>query len=152
MDISGYYSPEATDVNGQGLLFTQLAHPIRLLETRAGYLGCQMTSAPLSPKINKVLQAWGSCDGVMIPTSAKAIIGNVTTVTTTAATMISMNSGNVTLYPGSANQPDVSNLNYVVNQNIPNAFTVGLGNDGKFTICVYDTIDLLIDVSGYFAP
>lgn len=153
VDISGYYSTEANDVNGQGLLFTQLARPIRLLETRAGFPGCYMTSAPLAAQSNRVQPAWGGCDGVTIPTNALAIIGNVTAVTTTPATVISFGSGNVTLYPGDSNQPDVSNLNYIVNQNIPNAFIVRLNtNDGKFSIFVFDTIDLLIDVSGYFAP
>ncbi|MGH7187544.1 MAG: hypothetical protein ACREIB_14850, partial [Pseudomonadota bacterium] len=36
IDVSGYYSAEATDVNGAGLLFYPLAHPVRLIETRPG--------------------------------------------------------------------------------------------------------------------
>lgn len=152
VDIFGYYSPDANDVNGPGLLFTQLDHPIRLLETRPGFPGCNLTNAPLAAGSNNVQLAWGSCDGVTIPGTARAINGNVTAVTTTPATVISFGSGNVTLYPSTANPPDVSNLNYIANQNIPNAFTVGLSNDGKFTIFVFDKIDLLIDVSGYFAP
>lgn len=63
---------------------------------------------------------------------------------------LSPGSGNVTLYPTAANRPEASTLNYVTNQIIPNAFTVGLSSDGKFTIYVFSAIHLLIDVTGYY--
>ena len=48
VDVLGYYSPEANDVNGVGLLFTPLPAPVRLLETRAGQpVGCYLPAAPL---------------------------------------------------------------------------------------------------------
>ena len=47
IDVLGYYSAEAADANGTGLLFTSLPHPVRLLETRSGFTGCYTTNAPL---------------------------------------------------------------------------------------------------------
>ncbi|MGE0886917.1 MAG: hypothetical protein AB7P14_25630, partial [Blastocatellales bacterium] len=149
IDIAGYFSPEASDVNGQGLLFTLLDRPIRLLETREDpiFPGCDTPRAPLAGNSERIQQARVTCDGVTIPTNAQAIIGNATVVN-----FISPGSGNVTLFPSLANRPEVSNLNYVANQVIPNAFTVGLSNNGQFTIYVFSTIHLLIDVTGYYAP
>ncbi len=149
IDITGYFSAEANDINGQGLLFTQLPTPIRLLETRSDpiYPGCYTPRAPLNGGSTRTQLAQITCGGITIPSNARAIIGNATAINS-----ISPGSGNVTLYPTQSNKPEVSNLNYVFNQVIPNAFTVGLSNNGEFDIFVFSTIDLLIDVTGYFAP
>ncbi len=149
VDLTGYFSAEANDINGQGLLLTLLETPIRKLETRPElfYPGCITPRAPLAGGSETVIPALGTCDGVTIPATARALIGNATVVN-----FVSQGSGNVTLYPTAANRPESSNLNYVANQVIPNAFTVGLSADGKFTVYVFSTIHLLIDVSGYYAP
>ena len=149
VDLTGYFSAEANDINGQGLLLTLLETPIRKLETRPEtfYPGCITPRAPLAGGSETVIPAWGTCGGVTIPTTAKALIGNATVVN-----FLSPGSGNVTLYPTAANRPEASNLNYIANQVIPNAFTVGLSADGKFSIYVFSTIHLLIDVTGYYEP
>ena len=149
VDLTGYFSAEASDLNGQGLLLTLLETPIRKLETRPEmfYPGCITPRAPLAGNSETVIPALGTCDGVTIPATARALIGNATVVN-----FLSQGSGNVTMYPTAANRPEASNLNYVANQVIPNAFTVGLSADGKFTVYVFSTIHLLIDVTGYYAP
>ena len=48
--------------------------------------------------------------------------------------------------------PVASNLNYVAGQIVPNAFTVGLGADGKFNIYAATTTHFIIDLAGYFGP
>jgi hypothetical protein len=58
----------------------------------------------------------------------------------------------VTLYPSNASRPDVSNLNYIANQIVANAFTVGLGGDGGFKIFTFGSIHFIVDLAGYFAP
>src|SRR5213076_1018032 len=40
VDITGYCSAEASDANGEGLLYSPLSSPIRLLDTRAGQSAC----------------------------------------------------------------------------------------------------------------
>lgn len=149
VDVAGYFSAESQDANGAGLSLTLLPHPVRLLETRADpiYPGCDTPRAPLAGGSVRDQMARRTCDGVTIPNSARTLIGNATVVN-----FLSPGSGNVTLYPTGANRPEVSNLNYIGNQVIPNAFTVGLNDVGQFSIYVFSTIDLLIDVTGYYAP
>src|SRR5262249_51333147 len=43
VDIAGYYSPDATDINGEGLLYSPLPRPLRLLETRPDFPGFPLT-------------------------------------------------------------------------------------------------------------
>ena len=85
------------------------------------------------------------CTG--IPATAQVVVGNATVVS------ILGQSGFATLWPSGTTRPEVSNLNYVVDQVVPNAFTVRLGaSDGAFKIYVSGTTHFIADVSGYFAP
>lgn len=51
-----------------------------------------------------------------------------------------------------ATQPTVASTNFGVNEVINNVFTVGLGADGAFNIFTPTSTDLVMDLSGYFAP
>ncbi|MGE0884374.1 MAG: putative Ig domain-containing protein [Blastocatellales bacterium] len=148
IDIAGYYSSSPVDANGNGLLYTPLDKPIRLFDTRApiqGFPACQYLNSPLVAGVEAEHQARVNCDGLTIPTSALAIVGNAT-VTSPAG------NGYVTLWPNGQARPPVSNLNYVGGQTIPNAFTVGLGSDGKFRVVSVSNTHFILDVTGYFAP
>jgi hypothetical protein len=35
---------------------------------------------------------------------------------------------------------------------VPNAFVVGLGNDGKFNLYSHGSTHFIVDLTGYFAP
>jgi len=144
IDVSGYYSPDASDNNGAGLLFTPLAHPVRLLETRVGESGCFTPGAPANGGTDYSQQARGTCDGITIANTARAIVGN--------ATVVNANGGFLTLWPSNANRPLAANSNFVAGQAHNRHFTVGLGTDGAFKFYSLLTTDLVIDVSGYFAP
>ncbi|MEO6724977.1 MAG: hypothetical protein ABIP14_06715, partial [Blastocatellia bacterium] len=147
IDVLGYYSDEANDANGAGLLFTPLAHPVRLLETRAGQpVGCFKPNAPLNGNQTYVQTARGVCDGLAIPASALGVVGNATTVSPAAG-------GYLTLWPSTAAQPTVATANYNAGQIVNRHFIVGLGNaDGAFKMFSYVTTELVIDVTGFFAP
>jgi hypothetical protein len=57
------------------------------------------------------------------------------------------------LYPGDAPKPFVANTNYLPNEILNNAFTVGVGaNNGAINIFVTSNTDVVIDVTGYYAP
>ncbi|MBP6821374.1 MAG: BACON domain-containing protein, partial [Acidobacteria bacterium] len=127
-----------------GLQFYPLPKPIRLLDTRAGQPGCDSPGAPIAGGTDRTQLARRTCDGVTIPVSAMAITGNITP--------ISSASGYLTLYPSNATRPLVANSNYVPNVIVNNVYTVGLGTDGSFKIYSSATTDVVIDVSGYFAP
>ncbi|MDQ3013867.1 MAG: hypothetical protein M3X11_24585, partial [Acidobacteriota bacterium] len=148
VDVLGYYSTEAVDANGIGLLFTPLAHPVRLLETRNDptFPGCFKPNAPINGNQVYTQSARGTCDGLTIPASALGVVGNATVVSPAAA-------GYLTLWPSSAAQPTAATANYNAGQIVNRHFIVGLGNaDGAFKIFSYATTDLVIDLTGYFAP
>jgi hypothetical protein len=147
IDVLGYYSPEATDVNGAGLLFYPLAHPVRLLETRndPNALGCYKTNAPIQGGVAQTQPARGVCDGVTIASDALGIVGN--------ATVVNANGGFLTFWPSDAPRPLVATSNFTAGQIFNRHFTVGLSaGPGAFNIFALLTTDLVIDVSGYFAP
>jgi hypothetical protein len=146
IDVSGYYSSEANDVNGAGLLFNPLPKPVRLLETRAGFTGCFSTGAPLAAGSTRTQLARGLCDGVTVAANARGIIGNATVVLPQAG-------GYLTFWPSDVPQPTVAASNFGGGTVFNRHFTVGLGNaDGAFKIFTSATTDLVIDVSGFFAP
>jgi len=146
VDVTGYYSDQAVDVNGTGLLYHPLPGPVRLLDTRAGQPACDTPGAPLTGGGARTQLARTACSG--IPDAAQVIVGNATVVNNTAEN----GSGFVTLFPSGTALPTVSNLNYVPGQVVPNAFTVRLGGDGAFQIYASTSINFIADLTGYFAP
>jgi hypothetical protein len=147
VDLIGYFSPEAVDANGAGLLFTPLARPVRLLETRPGLpVGCFKPNAPLNGGQIYTQPARGFCDGLTIPTAALAVVGNATVV-------FPVGGGYLTLWPSAAAQPTVATSNYNPGDIGNRHFIVGLGNaDGAFNLFSLATTDLVIDLAGYFTP
>lgn len=145
IDVLGYYSPDAVDLNGPGLLFTPLGRPVRLLETRMGQPGCYTPGAALAAGSTRIQQALGICDGMTVGANAQAIVGNATVVAPA-------NNGFLTFWPSDAAQPGTANSNYRAGTVFNRHITVGLGADGAFKIFTSATTNLVVDISGYFAP
>jgi hypothetical protein len=129
------------------LLYTALPTPVRLLETRPGESGCDAPGVPLGNDATRTQMAHRTCFGVTVPSTAKAVVGNATVVN-----FISSGFHWITLYPFGAAQPNASNLNFSDNQIVPNAFVVGLSNDGKFNLYSHAATHFIVDLTGYFAP
>ncbi|HEX9004389.1 MAG TPA: putative Ig domain-containing protein [Blastocatellia bacterium] len=128
---------------GNGLQFYPLPQPVRLLETRAGFNGCTTPGAPINAGGTLTLPAATTCAG--IPANAQAVTGNITVVPSGA--------GYLTLFPSSATQPTVANSNFANGEITNNVFTVGLGaGDGAFKIFSSATTEVIVDVTGYYAP
>ena len=144
VDVLGYFSPDATDVNGAGLLFYSLGTPVRLLDSRVSQPACFTPGMPFTGVTEYTQLARGTCGGQTIPTAALAVVGNVTTVNPLA--------GWLTLWPSNVTRPLVSALNFATGQIANRHFIVGLGPDGAFKLYPSSTTDLVIDLSGYFAP
>ena len=157
VDITGYYSASPTDANGAGLLFSPLPTPMRLLETRPDFpslplVGCYRPNAPIAGQPNiRTQPVWGMCSDqpITIPDTARAIVGNATVINPVAA-------GFLTFYPGDAiSTPTAATSNYPfpVTFGYNRHYYVGLSPvDGTFKILTQFTTDLIVDVSGYFAP
>lgn len=77
--------------------------------------------------------------------TARALIGNATVVNTTGI-------GYLTFWPADAAQPLVATSNYTAGQVINRYFTVGLAADGTFKRFASSTTELVMDISGFFAP
>ena len=128
-------------ISGNGLQFYPLAAPVRLLDTRAGQVACTQPNAPIAGQTSLTQAGRSTCG---IPANAVALTGNLTTVQS--------GGGFLTLYPSNAVQPTVASVNYAPNEIINNVFTVGLGTDGAFKIFAFNTTDVVVDVTGYYAP
>ncbi len=128
-----------------GLQYYPLAHPVRLLDTRAGTTACFTPGAPLAANASRTQAAVGTCDGLTIPAAARAVVGNATVVSPPAG-------GFITLFPSDAALPTASNLNYVAGQVVPNAFTVTLSAAGSFNIYTPTATHFIVDIAGYYAP
>ncbi len=149
VDILGYYSEEAADANGAGLLFNPLPSPVRLLETRAGFAGCTMTGAPIVGNLNAATHTQMAANFCTLPASAQAVVGNVSVVNTTGAGFLTLFPANLTTAPlvATSNYPAPATFGY--NRH----YFVGLSPaDGKFKVLTQFTTDLILDASGYFAP
>jgi hypothetical protein len=137
-----------TQAGVTGLQYYPLSKPVRLLDSRAGEPACFNPSTALVGSSVYTQLARTTCSGETIPSNAVAITGNATVVNTIAGA----GSGYVTIYPSGVTRPTVSNLNYASGQVVANAFTVNLGTDGSFNIYPSATTDMIIDVTGYYAP
>jgi hypothetical protein len=86
----------------------------------------------------------GACG---VPADAKALAVNVT-VTNPAV------QGHLRLWPGDAAMPLASTINFQARQTRANNAVVALAGDGTGTMKVFNaaagTVDLVLDVSGYF--
>ncbi|HYE16583.1 MAG TPA: carboxypeptidase regulatory-like domain-containing protein, partial [Pyrinomonadaceae bacterium] len=143
VDVTGYYAPPGAG----GLYFHPLPRPARLLDTRIGQTACDAPGAPVTGGTARTESARVACAGVVIPDDALAIVGNATVVNDSQGS----GPGYLTLYPGGAARPVVSNLNYNTGQVLSNAFTAGLGADGTFQIYAHSTTDVIVDVTGYYS-
>src|SRR5262249_20848142 len=130
VDVTGYYAPPAAG----GLYFHPLPKPIRLLETRPGFNGAFTPGVKLQNNPHTPQPAWVTYDGVTIPASAHAIVGNATTVNNGA--------GYLTLYPGGVPRPLAASSNFSAGQIMNAPFTVGLSATGEFMIYTTTNTDL----------
>ena len=144
VDVLGYFSPDATDVNGTGLQFYSLATPVRLLDSRVNEPACNTPGAAFAGGTEYTQQARGTCAGQAIPAAAQAVVGNVTTVNPVG--------GFLTLWPSNVTRPLIATSNFATGQIANRHFTVGLGPDGTFKLYSLGSTHLVIDLSGYFAP
>src|SRR5205085_326630 len=139
----------SADSNGvPGLLYYPLPGPMRLLDTRPGQPACFTPGAPLAANTALTQAARVTCGGGTVPTTAQAVVGNVAVVNTLAGAT----GGNLSMYPTGVTRPLTANVNYAAGQIISNGFNVRLGSDGAFNLFAISSLNVVVDVSGYFAP
>ena len=120
--------------------------PCRLFDTRPGAENVGTRKAPLGPgdtHIQTVVGTNGNC--VALPANAAAVAMNVTTVTGTADSYL-------TVYPADGPRPLASNLNWTAGAPAnPNKVDVKLSSSGQIALFNFaGTVEVLADVVGYY--
>jgi hypothetical protein len=80
-----------------------------------------------------------------VPASASAYLVNITAVPRGPLAFLSA-------WPAGQSFPNVSTLNAQSGRNIANAAIVVAGTNGMITLMSSDPTDVIVDISGYFAP
>ncbi len=130
VDLSGTFS-----VNGSQLTTVV---PSRFLDTRFG-IGGWMGRIGAGQTVDFAL---GGTAG--IPSATAGVVLNVTVAGADA-------SGFLTVYPCDQARPNVSNLNFVPDQDVANAVTVKLAANGRLCVYASSRSDVLVDLAGYLA-
>ncbi|MEP7341609.1 MAG: reprolysin-like metallopeptidase [Acidobacteriota bacterium] len=149
VDVSGYYAPPGAG----GLYYHPLSRPLRLLDTRAGEGNCDNIGAMIQAGTSLTTQARITCEGLTIPAGAQAIVGNASALDGSGVI------GYMTIYPAGSTAPLAANMVYPGYLGFPgeiqtilsNYFIVGLNANGQFNIFAERTIDMVIDVAGYYS-
>jgi hypothetical protein len=120
--------------------------PVRICDTRAGAVAnpCNSGGAhTLGPGGTLNLQVTGN-NGV--PSSAVAVVLNVTVTDTTAWSYL-------TIWPTGTTRPVTSNLNWQSYQTVANLTTPTLSSSGSISFYnAFGKADVVVDLEGYFAP
>lgn len=132
-DLVGYFNETPAD------LYNPVT-PTRILDSRGTNGGWDAQLAAGTPRTLSVRGVAG------IPTSADAVMMNVTVTGGTAASF-------VTVYPAGTAVPNASNVNFAAGETIPNLVSVkiGVGGQVEFANAIGST-DVVADVVGYFDP
>ncbi|MFB8203666.1 hypothetical protein [Kitasatospora purpeofusca] len=128
-DIAGYFtSSEAAGYTPVG--------PTRLVDTREVLRHPVSGWAPIS---------LGVAGQAGVPAGARAVALNVTVTNT-------QTDGHLTVYPGNAPAPSVSNLNFRSGQTVANAVIVPLDASGRIQLLNGSSgwVDMIVDVVGYY--
>ena len=133
IDINGYFAPA-----GEGGLSLYPTAPCRVLDTRRVGNGAPFTGQ-LSPPVNVVSSVCGP------PSSAQAFVFNATIVPAGNPVWI------LTLWPNGGQLPNVSTLN-AYDGAVTSNMAIVPTTDGSIDAYAAGLTQLILDISGYFAP
>jgi hypothetical protein len=119
VDLQGAFVPDAPD----GLRFSPLATPARLLDTRD--------------------TGRAAIVALDVPDGADAVAVNVTATGATS-------SGWLKAFPCGGTPPDVSNVNYLAGDTVASAAFVPVAADGTICVQSMNPVDVVVDLTGAF--
>ncbi|HUO30027.1 MAG TPA: hypothetical protein VMU80_12475 [Bryobacteraceae bacterium] len=139
IDIDGYFAPPGT----QGLYYYPLG-PCRVADTRAG---SSLTGSFGPPKLTGGVSrdfpvTSSACN---VPETAQGYALSLTVLPTGAMPYL-------TVWPSGQATPLVSTLNDLSGWTVANLALVPAGASGAVSVFAYSSTNLLMDISGYFAP
>jgi hypothetical protein len=130
IDVNGYFAPPAT-----GGLSLYALTPCRVLDTR---------TAPVKPPTASSFDVGVALSGCGAPTSAQSFVLNATVVPPGPF-------GFLTLWPQGTTQPLVSTLN-AIDGAITSNMAIVPATNGAISAFGSNPVQLILDLSGYFAP
>ena len=125
-DVSGYFSGDHT-----ASLYNPIT-PTRFIDTRA------TVELPAESTLPVTVAGVGD-----VSAGATAVVLNATVTNPNGA-------GFITAWPCGAARPLASNVNYVAGEDVPNLVVVRVGAGGQVCFSGNETVDLVIDVMGWF--
>jgi hypothetical protein len=141
IDINGYYVPQSS--SSSALAFYPLT-PCRAVDTRDGDRGNGLGTPTMGAGETRSFSLQSSSCG--LPNSAQAYALNFTAVPKSGKLAY------LTVWPTGLPRPIVSTLNATTGAVTANAATVPVVSNGQVSVYATDSVDLIIDVSGYYAP
>lgn len=133
-DIAGYFKAGTSGAKYHAV------GPVRLLDTRSGQGEASTHALSTGTPIAKT----GTL-ALPLPASYSALVANLTVVSPTA-------NGYLSAYPSNGSLPNVSNLNFLTGQTIPNLAIVPSGSGVKFyNASTSGSTQLIVDMAGYFS-
>ena len=143
VDVNGYFS-------SSGYVLTP-SSPVRICDTRSlspgdvssGVSGqCANSGTPLTSSGGPITVQVTGIAG--IPSTAKAVVANITVVNTTGG-------GYLTAWAAGATQPTTSNINWGKGQVMPNMVISTLNSSGQMDIYCSSQANIIIDVVGWYS-
>lgn len=126
-DVAGYFTAGTSGAKYHAL------GPVRLIDTRIGE--GETSVKPIPGKGTLTLS---------LPSSYSAVIANLTVVSPAS-------NGFLSAYPAGGSLPNVSNLNFMTNQTIPNLAIVPSNSGVTYYNAGTGSTQLLMDLAGYFS-
>ena len=140
VDVSGYFTNGTATLPSNASYYTAVT-PARITDTRANS-GYPNAGSTLGAGSTLNVQVTGTAG---IPTTATAVVLNVTAVDTTAASFF-------TVYPGGV-RPFTSDVNWMAGQVVPNLTVATLSGSGSISVYNHTgSANLVVDAFGYFSP
>ena len=136
VDLEGYMEPG----NGRAGLLNSMA-PNRIADTRAG---------SGEPNAGQTLARNGVL-GVQVEGTAGIPSGGVSAVVLNVTAVGASNSSFLSVYGHASSQPTASNLNFSPGQVVPNRVIVPVTNGGVDIYNLAGTVDVVVDVAGWFS-
>jgi hypothetical protein len=134
-DLNGSFTDGSLPTPGSVF---QGIEPTRIVDSRNGTGGPAATLGPGASRVITVAGANG------IPTSALAVVANLTVTNTTAASYL-------TAWPDLTTRPTASDLNWLAGETVPNLVVVKLSSDGNLEVFnAAGSTDVILDVVGYY--
>jgi len=142
-DGAGDAVTNSENVTLEGTTYTQFG-PTRLLDTRKG-TGTGGVIAPIPANGGTIKLKIGGNAG--IAADAWAVAANVTATDEKAQ-------GYITAYPDGTTPTALSTVDFKAGENVANTSVVSVGDDGYIVLANHSagTVDVIVDVSGYFTP